>query len=136
MPIHARADEGFGLVEVVIAMFLLGLIAIAILPTLINGLGYSAQQSSVATATRQVNSLIDQIRQSPMCATMPSILGTSTTPRTFADGHGGTFTTQADVGMCSAGVAVSVHVTAAQGGVILATADALVMIPPEAVTVS
>ncbi|OZB82150.1 MAG: hypothetical protein B7X41_16310, partial [Microbacterium sp. 14-71-5] len=121
MPIRARAEEGFGLVEVVIAMFLLGLIAIAILPALVNGLGYSARQSTVATATRQVNSLIDQVRQSPACSSMPTILGTSATPRTFTDGRGGTFTTQADIGSCSAGVAVSLHVTAAQSGTTLVT---------------
>ncbi len=134
MPIRVRADEGFGLVEVVIAMLLLGLIAIALLPTLINGLGYSAQQSSVATATRQVNSLIDQVRQSPSCATMPTILGTPATPQTFSDGRGKTFTTQAVIGSCGAGVAVSLHVTASQGGTTLVTTDALVMIPPVAVT--
>lgn len=136
MPDRARVDDGFGLVEVVIAMFLLGLIAVALLPGLLNGLRYSAQQSTVATATRQVNGLLDQVRQSPSCATMGTILGTSATPRSFTDGQGRTFTTQATIGSCSAGVAVSLHITAVQGGVTLATADALVMIPPNPVTFS
>lgn len=132
---RSRDDQGFGLVEVIIAMLLLGLIAIAILPTLISGLGYSAQQSSVATATRQVNALIDQVRQSPECGTISSTLGTAATPRSFVDGRGQAFTTQAAIGSCSAGNTVSLHVTAAQGGVTLVAADALVIIPPEAVTI-
>lgn len=58
---------GFSLVEVVIAMFLLGIIAIAILPTLYQGIRYSSEQSVVATATRHLNSLIEQARSEPAC---------------------------------------------------------------------
>ncbi|GAA4480307.1 hypothetical protein GCM10023171_06940 [Microbacterium panaciterrae] len=116
-------------------MFLLGIIALALLPALMNGLRYSAQQSTVATATRQVNGLVDQVRQNPVCGTIGSIVGTSAIPRSFADGRGQTFTTQATIGSCSAGSVVSLHITALQGSVTLATADALVMIPPNPVTV-
>lgn len=128
------SDDGLGIVEVVIAMFLLALIAVSILPALVNGLRFSAQQSSVATATRQVNGLIDQVRQTPDCATIGSILGTAATPRSFLDGHGNTFTTQATIGSCSKGATVSIRVIAVQSGSTLATADALVIIPPDAVT--
>ena len=60
-------DSGFGLVEVVISMLILGLIAIAIIPALWQGLQYSSEQSTVATATRQLNGLIEEARRSPTC---------------------------------------------------------------------
>lgn len=128
------SEDGLGLVEVVIAMFLLALVAVSLLPALVNGLRFSAQQSSVATATRQLNGLIDQVRQSPDCATMGSILGTAATPRTFLDGHGNSYMTQAAIGSCSKGSTVSIHLTATQGGNALAAADALVIVPPDPVT--
>jgi type II secretory pathway pseudopilin PulG len=131
---NAGSEDGLGLVEVVIAMFLLALVAVSILPALVNGLRFSAQQSSVATATRQVNGLIDQVRQNPDCATLGSLLGTAATPRSFLDGHGNSYTTQATIGSCSKGSTVSIHVTATQSGNTLATADALVIIPPDPVT--
>ncbi|MFD6700113.1 MULTISPECIES: hypothetical protein [unclassified Microbacterium] len=127
-------EDGLGLVEVVIAMFLLALIAVSILPALVNGLRFSAQQSSVATATRQLNGLIDQVRQSPDCGTMGSILGTAASPRSFLDGHGNSYATQAAIGSCNKGATVSIHLTATQSGNTLATADALVIIPPDPVT--
>lgn len=58
---------GFSLVEVIIAMFLLGVVAVAILPALWQGIRYSSEQSSVATATRHLNGLIEQARQDPAC---------------------------------------------------------------------
>jgi prepilin-type N-terminal cleavage/methylation domain-containing protein len=58
---------GFSLVEVIIAMFLLGVIAIAILPALWQGIQYSSEQSAVATATRHLNGLIEQAREEPAC---------------------------------------------------------------------
>ena len=41
---------GFSLIEVIIAMFLLGIIAIAILPVMWNGITFSSQQANTATA--------------------------------------------------------------------------------------
>lgn len=60
---------GFSLVEVVIAMFLLGIIAIAILPVMWNGITFSSQQANTATATRYLNSVVDQARDSARTAT-------------------------------------------------------------------
>jgi prepilin-type N-terminal cleavage/methylation domain-containing protein len=60
-------DEGFSLVEVIIAMFILGLIAVALLPPLWQGIQHSSLQSSVATATRHLNGLVEEARESPNC---------------------------------------------------------------------
>lgn len=61
------ATSGFSLVEVIIAMFILGLIAVALLPALYNGIRYSSEQSAVATATRHLNALIEEMRDNPDC---------------------------------------------------------------------
>ncbi|MFB7890765.1 prepilin-type N-terminal cleavage/methylation domain-containing protein [Microbacterium sp. NPDC056044] len=66
---HSSDAAGFSLVEVVIAMFLLGIIAVAILPVMWNGIAFSSQQANTATATRYLNSVIDQARDSARTAT-------------------------------------------------------------------
>ncbi|MEN8603079.1 type IV pilus modification PilV family protein [Microbacterium rhizosphaerae] len=118
-------DEGFGLVEVIIAFFLLAIIAVAILPALVNGIRFSAAQSTVATATRHLNGLVEEARTTPTCATLVSVA----TPATFTDGRGKTITSSGTVGTCASGSAVSLDLKAAQGGVTLASVNALVYVP-------
>ena len=118
---------GFSLVEVIIAMFLLGLIAIALLPALIQGVRLSSEQSSVATATRQLNSLVEDARQSPTCATLASAVAAKSG---FADGSGRPFDTKGVVhGTCAAGTAVSITISATQGTRKLAAVDAIIYVP-------
>jgi type II secretory pathway pseudopilin PulG len=50
-----RSDNGFGLVEIVISMFLLAALAIAFVPILVQGLKQSAANTTLATATQLVN---------------------------------------------------------------------------------
>ncbi|WP_109209218.1 MULTISPECIES: type II secretion system protein [Microbacterium] len=73
---------GFSLIEVVIAMVILGFIAIALLPVLISGIRYSAEQADVASATRELNALIERARSTPTCATLTSVAA----PTKFRDG--------------------------------------------------
>ncbi|WP_314502649.1 prepilin-type N-terminal cleavage/methylation domain-containing protein [uncultured Microbacterium sp.] len=75
-------NQGFSLVEVVIAMLILGIIAIALIPPLWQGVELSSKQSVVATATRQLNALVEQMREDPSCAT----LGGVATSKKFRDG--------------------------------------------------
>ncbi|WP_239065595.1 type II secretion system protein [Microbacterium hibisci] len=118
---------GFSLVEVIIAMFLLGIIAVALLPALWQGTQLSAQQSAVATATRQLNSLVEDARQSPTCSSVANAVA----PKTgFSDGSGRAFSTEGVVnGSCAAGSAVSVSLTATQGTSTLASVDAIIYVP-------
>jgi len=58
-----RPDAGIGLVEIVIGMLILGLIAISLIPLLWQGIRYSSEQSAVATATRQLNAIIEGFRE-------------------------------------------------------------------------
>lgn len=119
-------DEGFSIVEVIIAMFLLAIVAVAILPALFNGVRYSSQQSAVATATRQLNSFVEQARQTPSCGSLNSAAAT----KTFTDGAGKTLTSSGVVGTCATKTAVALRLTAVDGsGTTLATTSALIYIP-------
>lgn len=118
---------GFSLIEVVIAMFLLGLIAVALLPALIQGIRLSTEQSSVATATRQLNSLIEDARQQPSCSTIATAIAEKSG---FVDGSGRAFTTKGSLtSACAAGSAVSISITATQDARKLATVDAIIYVP-------
>lgn len=62
------ADDGFGLVEVIIAMSLLMVIAVAMLPVFINSLRLSSTTVSVTTATQIVSEQMDLARSiAPTC---------------------------------------------------------------------
>ena len=71
---------GFSLVEVVIAMLLLGMIAVAILPALWQGIQISSEQSAVATATRHLNALIEEMRENAQCTRTIAVTGVGTIP--------------------------------------------------------
>lgn len=59
---HPESEDGLGLVEVILAFFILGLIAVALLPLLWRGLQIAAEQSTVTSATRLLNDTIEQVR--------------------------------------------------------------------------
>lgn len=59
--IHAN-DEGFSVVELIIAMFLLAILALAVLPLLIGATTSSAVNKSLVAATTYANSQLAPIR--------------------------------------------------------------------------
>jgi prepilin-type N-terminal cleavage/methylation domain-containing protein len=67
MRVRGADAAGFSLAEVIIAVFILGIIAMALLPALINGLRFASTQALVASATRQLNALIEDARESHKC---------------------------------------------------------------------
>ena len=124
---RSTGAAGFSLVEVIIAMFLLGLVAVAILPVLWQGIQLSTQQSAVATATRQLNSLVEDARQSPTCTVIANAVATK---NGFVDGSGRAFSTEGVVhGSCAVGTAVSISLKAVQGTSTLASVDAFIYVP-------
>jgi type II secretory pathway pseudopilin PulG len=50
-----RDDEGLGLMEIVVAMFILALLALSLLPLLINGMQSSVRNTTIAAATQFAN---------------------------------------------------------------------------------
>ncbi|WP_241986018.1 prepilin-type N-terminal cleavage/methylation domain-containing protein [Cryobacterium sp. Hz7] len=64
-----RGDPGFGLIEVVISMFLLSLLTIAFLPLLITAMKTTVLSSTIASASQLVSQQLDAIRAvAPNCA--------------------------------------------------------------------
>lgn len=122
-----RTEEGFSLVEVIIAMFLLGLVAVAILPALWQGLVLSVQQSATATASRQIHALLEETRENPTCAQ----IATATASRTVTTGSGQSIVISGTSGACpSTNKTVSVRLTAVDGsGDRLADLTAIVYVP-------
>lgn len=123
-------SSGFSLVEVVVAMVLFGLVAVALIPVLWQGILYSSQQSSVATATRQLYALVESAREAPSCPA----LAAAATPQTFSDGADREFSTTGSAGVChpcpaATGINVPLTLTATQGARELAEVSALVFVP-------
>lgn len=58
-------DEGFGLVEIVVSMFLLALIAVAFAPVMIGALKTSAENTTLATGTQLLSRETDSLRATP-----------------------------------------------------------------------
>lgn len=68
-------ENGFGMVEVVISMFLLSLISVSFVPLLVNSIKSTGKNTTIATATQIVNQQIEGARavRSPT-STTPSCL--------------------------------------------------------------
>lgn len=124
---HTRNDEGFTIVEILIAMFLLALVAVALLPALWQGIRYSSQQSAVATATRQLNALVEEARQTPTCPNLSAVA----VSKTVSDGAGQTIITSGLVGTCPvASKTVKLVLSAVDvSGTTLATTTAVIFVP-------
>lgn len=119
-------EDGFSLIEVVVAMLLLGLVAVSLMPLLWQGIRYTDRQSTVATATREVNALIEQARQTPSCASLAALEG----GRPYADASGNIlFTATVAVGTCASETSVPVDVTANNSTGTLVAVSALVYVP-------
>ncbi|MBW9108894.1 type IV pilus modification PilV family protein [Microbacterium ureisolvens] len=117
---------GFSLVEVIIAMFLLGVVAVAILPALWQGIVLSSQQASTATATRYMNSIVDDARATPTCSFLASI---SALPG-VTDGRGVSLSTSTTtVSGCAPGSTATLSVEVVGDGRVLASTTALIFVP-------
>lgn len=69
------SEAGFGMIEVVISMFLLSLLSISFIPLLVNSIKSTGKNTTIATATQIVNQQIEGARavRSPT-STTPSCL--------------------------------------------------------------
>lgn len=121
-----NADQGFSLVEVIIAMFLLGVVAVAILPALWQGVVLSSQESSTATATRYMSSIVDDARATPTCLFLGSIAALPP----ITDGRGVAMSTSTTtVTGCAPGATATLAVKIVGEAGILASSTALIYIP-------
>lgn len=83
---RARRDpeEGLGLVEIVVSMFLIGLLAIAFLPLVIQSLNLTGSNQTLATATQLANTRVDlaraQVATSGKCGDLTSLAAQAIAP--------------------------------------------------------
>ena len=124
-------DEGFTLIEVLIAMLLLAILSLALLPSLIGILKTSVRNVSVATATQFVNkNLVDARTIGTTCAGIQSFGAAVIGPLT--DNRGVTFSTTRTVGPCPTTypgtVKVSITVMSSNSLQAVATGSTLVIV--------
>jgi type II secretory pathway pseudopilin PulG len=120
-----QEDAGLGLVELIIAMLLLGVISIALLPGLWQAISLSVQQSASATATRHVNTLVEQARTNDACSSLESMVG----DQTIVDGADNPLAVSVSMSpeSCTPNATVTLVVNVVDGsGDTLASATALV----------
>lgn len=75
----ARDDDGFGLTEIVVSLFILAILSIAMLPLLVQGLRVAAMNATLATATQLVQDRLELTRATPTCAGVAAQEGLITT---------------------------------------------------------
>lgn len=128
---HALTDDGLGLVEIVVSMFMLALISVALLPLLVQGLQVSVKNATVATASQLVGQQLDQVRAlARNCATISTFDDAPLT--SFTNERGDVFQPVRLVGACPASypglVRVEAWVTANGNPTRVAEASTLVYV--------
>ncbi|TFD55441.1 hypothetical protein E3T55_01135 [Cryobacterium frigoriphilum] len=82
---HEKHDSGFGVVEIVVSMFLLALLAIAFLPLLMQSLRVSVSNSTLATATQLVAQEMEELRSlGTTCSTLDDYASSSSSTVTVS----------------------------------------------------
>lgn len=102
---------GFGLIEIVISMFLLGLLAIAFLPLLVTSMKTTVVNSSVATASQLVNQQMDQARAAGSTCALITAFGGMVLSAGPPDARGMTYQPARAVGPCPTSYPGTVKVT-------------------------
>lgn len=112
-------EEGFGLIEILISMMLLAMLAVALVPILVQGLQQSASNATLATATQFANDELERVRTWTSCSELSAGSVSNT------DARGVVLTIATAVGACSAtpenpaSVPVTVTVTREDTGVVV-----------------
>jgi type II secretory pathway pseudopilin PulG len=132
---HSGNDRGFGLIEIVVSMFLLTLLVLSFAPVLVNTNKFTARNTTIATATQIVNQQIEAARAvrsststPPTCHDITQFLSVTSAP--IVDPRGVTLQAQWDPVTCPStypGV-VRVRVAVTQPGFASATASAVTFI--------
>ncbi len=135
LPAHMRADDrrdqGISLVEVVVAMMLLAVLAVAFLPVLIQGLQSAAVNATRATANQLVNLQMETASsQGADCSLITDLPNASVS--NVVDKRGVTLVTTRTAGTCPASypgtVAFTVRVARQDTGAVLSTATTLIYV--------
>ncbi len=113
------AEDGVGIIEIVIALLLLAILAVSLVPVLLNGLKQATSNATLATATQLANDELERARSWVKCSELdPASL-------TVTDARGVQLTLTSTVGSCSpspenpVSVPVQVTVTRLDTGVVV-----------------
>ncbi|SDK29254.1 hypothetical protein SAMN05216282_104204 [Cryobacterium psychrotolerans] len=98
-------EAGFGLIEIVVSMFLLGLLSVAFLPLLVTSLQTSVRNSTIATATQLVNQQMEQARAAGDTCSLITAFGSASLAVVPPDARGVSYQPTRNVESCSAVVA-------------------------------
>lgn len=124
--LSGKSDLGFSLVEIMVAMMLLALLAVAILPTLVTGLRNASMNATLATSTGLVNQQLEDARSRTSCGALVAPTYSVT------DTRGAVLTVSRTVGSCLGGypraISVAVSVARATTGVVVSSASTLVYV--------
>jgi len=123
-------DDGFSLIEVVVAMMLLALLALVTLPLFMTGLRITAANGSETTATDQVAAVLEQARVAPNCTGLKS-LAAAHQPSTFTDAQGRQLRLTVPTPTCTPGTAAAVTLTASAtnaSGTTVSTATTMIYV--------
>ncbi|TFC87999.1 prepilin-type N-terminal cleavage/methylation domain-containing protein [Cryobacterium sinapicolor] len=111
-------DPGLGLVEILVSMMILAILAVAVLPVLVQGLRTSGSNATLATASQFAGQELDLVRRyNSDCSTVSTFDDVPT--RVAADARGVSLEIRRSVGACPAATAypgvvrVSVEITRA-----------------------
>jgi type II secretory pathway pseudopilin PulG len=133
-PVDPASDEGFGLVEIVVSMFILALLAVSFLPILIQGLKTSAANATIVTASQLSAEQLEYARiQSVTC---DSVFHMNDSPTSTAtDPRGVELVVTRSVAACPVStfaypttVAFTVVVTRSDTGEVVASAKSLIYV--------
>lgn len=98
-------ETGFGIIEVVVSMFLLSVMAMSYIPLLLNSVKDTATNTTIATATQIVNEQIEGVRAvrslqstTPSCADVTRFL--NVTPAPVVDPRGVTLISRWSIASC------------------------------------
>ena len=73
----AQRDLGFGVIEIIVSMFLLALLAVAMLPLLIDSMRVASTNASIAAATQVVAQQLERLRDSgSSCSAVKTLVAT------------------------------------------------------------
>jgi type II secretory pathway pseudopilin PulG len=106
-------DEGLGLAEILVAMFLLAILSVSFLPVLIAGLQLAVQTSQNNTATQLVNEQLDLLAGTDSTCVALTIFASASLP-TVTDERGVEYTVDRVAASCSSATfptVVSVQLT-------------------------
>lgn len=129
------SEDGFGIIEVVISMFLLSILSVSFIPLLVNSIKSTGKNTTIATATQIVNQEIEGARAvrsptatAPSCADITNFLAVTIASTT--DPRGVTLVPKWDATSCPVSYpgVVRARISVAQSGSTTPMAQAVTFI--------